>query len=502
MIKKLVIANRGEIAIRIIRACREIGIRPVAVFSEADRTSLHVLYADEAYCIGPPPALESYLSIQRIIEVAQQCQADAIHPGYGFLAENAAFARACEENRLIFVGPSSRAIEMMGDKTFARRLMKEAGVPVVQGTERPLESDEEALRLAEEIGYPIIVKAAMGGGGKGMRIVRSREEIASSLRASRSEAGASFGDSSVYIEKYLERPRHIEMQILADSYGHTISLGERECSIQRRHQKLIEESPSPYVDPRLRETMGRAAVKAAEAVNYVNAGTVEFLVDQSGQFYFLEMNTRLQVEHPVTEMVTGIDMVKAQLLIASGEKLELAQDDIRLQGSSIECRIYAEDPDHDFIPSPGTITYLQPPGGPGVRDERGVYQGYEVPTFYDSLISKLVVWGKDRLEAIARMKRALSEYKISGIKTTIPFHQTIMEDEAFVAGDLDTHFIEQRYKGSMIRSGESLKEIALIAAAIDTQERGKQKGAPVDEGGPRYSPWKIAGRGQGFRNRF
>jgi acetyl-CoA carboxylase, biotin carboxylase subunit len=496
MFRKVLIANRGEIAIRVMRGCRELGVSPVAVYSEADRNALHVQMADEAYLIGPPPATESYLAIDRIIEAAMASGAEAIHPGYGFLAENAAFARACEQQGLVFIGPSSAAIELMGDKTAARRTMQAAGVPVVPGIDRFLQDDEEARQVIASVGYPVMIKAALGGGGRGMRLVHDEAQLTEALRAARSEARASFGDAAIYLEKYVSNPRHVEIQVLADAHGHVIHLGERECSIQRRHQKVVEESPSPLMTEDLRAQMGEAAVRAAQAAHYRNAGTVEFLVDADRHFYFLEMNTRLQVEHPVTELVTGIDLVQAQLRIAVGEPLAYRQEEIRLRGAAIECRIYAEDPTANFRPSPGKITVLQPPAGPWVRDERGVFAGSEVSPFYDPMISKLVVWGGTRPEAIARMRRALGEYVIGGIRTTIPFHQWLMDDEDFLAGRLDTGFIERRYRPQTAPPDETTQDMALIAAVLDYWQATRQATAtPMSHSGrDDVNPWKLAGR--------
>jgi acetyl-CoA carboxylase biotin carboxylase subunit len=496
MFGKVLIANRGEIAIRVMRGCRELGVSPVAVYSEADRDALHVQMADEAYLIGPPPATESYLVIDRIIEAALACGAEAIHPGYGFLAENAQFARACEQHGLVFIGPPSNAIALMGDKTAARRAMQAAGVPVVPGIDRFLQDDDEARQVVAAMGYPVMIKAALGGGGRGMRLVHQEPQLVEALRAARSEARSSFGDAAIYLEKYVTNPRHIEIQVLADAYGQVLHLGERECSIQRRHQKVVEESPSPLMTEDLRVQMGEAAVQAAQAANYRNAGTVEFLVDEHRNFYFLEMNTRLQVEHPVTEMVTGIDLVQAQLRIASGEALGYRQGDIQLQGAAIECRIYAEDPAHNFRPSPGRIAVLQAPAGPWVRDERGVFAGGEVSPFYDPMISKLVVWGATRPEAIARMRRALGEYVIGGIRTTIPFHQWLMQDEDFVAGRLDTGFIERRYRPQAAAPDQLAQDVALIAAALDHWQSTRQAAAtPRSQGGQdAVNPWKLTGR--------
>jgi acetyl-CoA carboxylase, biotin carboxylase subunit len=503
MFRKVLIANRGEIAIRVMRGCRELGVSPVAVYSEADRNALHVQMADEAYLIGPPPATESYLVIDRIIEAAMASGAEAIHPGYGFLAENAAFARACEQQGLVFIGPSSAAIELMGDKTAARRAMQAAGVPVVPGIDRVLQDDEEARQVIASMGYPVMIKAALGGGGRGMRLVHDEAQLAEALRAARSEARASFGDAAIYLEKYVSNPHHVEIQVLADAHGRVVHLGERECSIQRRHQKVVEESPSPLMTEDLRAQMGEAAVRAAQAAHYRNAGTVEFLVDADRHFYFLEMNTRLQVEHPVTELVTGIDLVQAQLRIAIGEPLGYRQEDIRLRGAAIECRIYAEDPAANFRPSPGKITVLQPPAGPWVRDERGVFAGSDVTPFYDPMISKLVVWGGTRQEAIARMRRALGEYVIGGIRTTIPFHQWLMDDEDFRAGRLDTGFIERRYRPQATHPDELTQDMALIAAVLDHWQATRQATAtPMSPSGrDDVSPWKLAGRVDLMRRR-
>jgi acetyl-CoA carboxylase biotin carboxylase subunit len=459
--------------------------------------------ADEAQLIGPPPATESYLVIDRIIEAALASGAEAIHPGYGFLAENAAFARACEQQGLVFIGPPSAAIELMGDKTAARRAMQAVGVPVVPGIDRFLLDDEEAQQVIATMGYPVMIKAALGGGGRGMRLVHDQARLAEALRAARSEARSSFGDAALYVEKYVSNPRHVEIQVLADAHGRIIHLGERECSIQRRHQKVVEESPSPLLTEDLRDQMGEAAVRAAQAADYHNAGTVEFLVDEQGNFYFLEMNTRLQVEHPVTELVTGIDLVQAQLRIADGEPLAYRQENIRLRGAAIECRIYAEDPAANFRPSPGRISVLQPPAGPWVRDERGVFAGSEVSPFYDPLISKLVVWGGTRQEAIARMRRALGEYVIGGIKTTIPFHQWLMDDDDFLAGRLDTGFIERRYRPQAPPPDELTQDMALIAAVLDQWQATRQATAtPVSpSGGDDVNPWKLAGRVDLMRRR-
>lgn len=442
MIRKILIANRGEIAIRVMRACREMGIPSVAVYSEADREALFVKYADEAFLIGPAPASQSYLNIQKIIDTAKESGADAIHPGYGFLAENPSFAAACEREGLKFIGPSSRVLELMGDKVTARCEMVKAGVPVVPGANECVVGSEQAKAIAGEIGYPVIIKPSGGGGGIGMTIVANEGELPKALESTQAIAANTFGISGVYIEKYLANPRHIEFQILADSRGNVIHLGERECSIQRRHQKLVEESPSPALDAETRRTMGEVAVNAARCVGYEGAGTVEFLWSDR-EFYFLEVNARVQVEHPVTEMVTGIDIVKEQIRIASGLPLGFSQEDIRMNGSAIECRINAEDPLNGFAPTPGKIKGYHPPGGTGIRVDSGVYSSYTIPPFYDPLISKLIVWGRDRNEAISRMQRALYEYAIIGIKSNIPFHQAVMGNERFVQGELGTHFVDR-----------------------------------------------------------
>jgi pyruvate carboxylase subunit A len=442
MAKKILIANRGEIAIRVMRACREMGIASVAVYSEADKEALFVKYADESYCIGPPPARLSYLDIQKVIEAARKSGADAIHPGYGFLAENPKFARSCEEKGIKFIGPSSRVLELMGDKIAARREMIKAGVPVVPGTEECVTGPDQARDLADAIGYPVIIKPSGGGGGIGMTIVANQKELANALKSTQAIATTTFGLCDVYIEKYLPHPRHIEFQILVDSKGDAIHLGERECSIQRRHQKLIEESPSPAVTPAMRAGIGALAASAAKYVGYEGAGTMEFLFSE-GKFYFLEVNARVQVEHPVTEMVTGLDIVKEQIRIASGLPLSLGQDEVRINGWAIECRINAEDPLNDFAPSPGKLKAYHPPGGTGVRVDDGVYAHYTIPPYYDPMISKLIVWGRERIEAISRMRRALYEYVIPGIHTNIPFHKAVMENPRFLEGELETHFIDR-----------------------------------------------------------
>src|SRR5271157_2974245 len=476
-----------------MRACREMNIRTVAVFSDVDRKSLHVRYADEAYPIGLAPSTESYLRIDRILDAAQQSGAEAIHPGYGFLAENPEFARACEDAGIVFIGPPVSAMELMGSKTTSRHALIQAGLPVVPGADRNLESFAEVQRIAREIGYPVMLKASAGGGGKGMRMVREESELESAYRTARSEAQNAFNDSAVYLEKYIEHPRHVEIQILGDQQGHLIYLGERECSLQRRHQKVMEECPSPAVNDSLRRRMGETAVRIAKLAGYWNAGTVEFLVDQSGNFYFLEMNTRLQVEHPVTELVLGIDLVKQQIQIAAGEKLRWRQEDVRLRGAAIECRIYAEDPTNNFFPSPGTISRLQVPAGPGVRRDSGVYEGWTVPLEYDPLLSKIAVWGTARAEAIARMRRALGEYEIFGIKTNIPFFRRLLEQAEFVAGRMDTGFVDLALAAGLMEEAPPSPEeerVAMLAAALHMGgHEGKKTPAST-----RDSTWKNAGR--------
>ncbi|MHC0035977.1 acetyl-CoA carboxylase biotin carboxylase subunit [Pseudoneobacillus sp. C159] len=443
MIKKLLIANRGEIAVRVIRACRELGIDSVAVFSEADRESLHVQLADEAYCIGPTSSKDSYLNFTNIISVAKLTGCDAIHPGYGFLAENADFAELCREVNITFVGPSPEAITKMGTKDIARETMAEAGVPIVPGSKGIIKNIEEAIELSNKIGYPVIIKATAGGGGKGIRVAKNEQELIKGINITQQEAATAFGNPGVYIEKYIEDFRHVEIQVMADSFGNTIHLGERDCSIQRRLQKLLEETPSPALDGETREEMGNAAVKAAKAVEYTGAGTVEFIYDyRNRKFYFMEMNTRIQVEHPVTEMVTGVDLIKEQIRVASGEKLSLTQDEVTFNGWAIECRINAENPEKNFMPSPGKIQMYLPPGGLGVRIDSAAYPGYSIPPYYDSMIAKVITYGSTRDEAIARMKRALSEFIVEGIHTTIPFHLKLLEHDKFVEGQFNTKFLE------------------------------------------------------------
>ncbi|MEO0129382.1 MAG: acetyl-CoA carboxylase biotin carboxylase subunit [candidate division WOR-3 bacterium] len=492
MFKKILVANRGEIAVRVLRACREMGIKSVTVYSDADRTALHTRYADEVYYIGPSPSTESYLRIEKIIDVAKKSGAEAIHPGYGFLAENTQFAKACEDAGIIFIGPNSKAIELLGDKIASKVTMVKAGVPVIPGSDGAVKDEAEAQKVIEKIGLPVLIKAAGGGGGKGMRVVRDKKELATAIKQATGEAQSAFGNPTIFIEKFLEQPRHIEFQILADNYGNVVHLCERECSIQRRHQKLIEESPSAIMTPELREKMGEAAKKAVKASGYNNAGTVEFMVDKDRNFYFLEMNTRLQVEHPVTELVTGIDIVKEQFKIAAGEKLSLRQEEIRINGSAIECRITAEDPENNFAPSTGKITELIEPGGIGVRLDSGIYEGFEVPIYYDPLIAKLLVWAPTRREAIERMKRALKEYTIRGIKTSIPFHLLVMENPQFIAGEYDTTFID-RILGRIEYKKENY-EIAAIAALITKTLQEQKTTVATKATTQTVSPWKLAAR--------
>ena len=496
MFRKVLVANRGEIAVRIIRACQELGIPTVAVYSEPDRLALHVRYADEAYYIGPAPATESYLRMDRIIQVAKEAGADAIHPGYGFLAENADFAQACRDAGITFIGPPPEAIRAMGDKVQARRTMMAAGVPVVPGTAEGI-TDKEALAAAEALGYPILVKAAAGGGGKGMRTVHSPEELPRALAAARREAKAAFGDDRVYLEKLIHPARHVEIQILADEHGHVIHLGERECSIQRRHQKLLEEAPSTAVDSDLRRRMGEVAVRAAQAVGYTNAGTVEFLLGPDGNFYFLEMNTRLQVEHPVTEMVTGVDIVKEQLFVAAGRTLRWRQEDIRMKGWAIECRITAEDPFNNFLPTGGKVTYLHEPSGPGVRVDSSLYGGMEVSLHYDPMVAKLIVWGETREEAILRMRRALEEYRIGGVRTSIPFHIQVMHNDAFIAGRLDTRFVERLFAEPNTLPREP--QVVAVAAALIERERERRAAIRLKPHRRLPSPWRWAARLEAVR---
>ncbi|MBP6440836.1 MAG: acetyl-CoA carboxylase biotin carboxylase subunit [Caldilineaceae bacterium] len=506
MFKKVLVANRGEIAVRVIRACEERGIASVAVFSEADRTALHVRYASEAYPIGPAPSRDSYLRIDKIIDVARKSGADAIHPGYGFLSERAEFAAACADAGITFIGPSPEAIEKMGDKITARETVRQRGVPLVPGSEKGLK-DTELAAVAQEIGFPIMIKAAAGGGGKGMRAVHDAEAFTGAVEAARREAMAAFGNDEVYLEKLIASARHIEIQILADSHGRTLSLGERECSIQRRHQKLIEESPSVAVDDKLRAEMGKVAVAAAEAVGYVNAGTIEFLFDsKDNKYYFLEMNTRLQVEHPVTELVTGIDIVKEQISIASGRRLRYKQADIVPKGWAIECRITAEDPYNNFMPSTGVVNYLKEPTGPGVRVESMLYEGCEVSLYYDPMVAKLVVWGDTRAEAILRMRRSLNEFRIGGIRTSIPFHQELMDSPEFMWGTFDTGFLSRRRVSARHPHSEEHEKLAAVVAAMIAHEEGRHAVARVGKG-DNSSPngdnlWKQSGRMRAQRGRW
>ncbi|MBN2388059.1 MAG: acetyl-CoA carboxylase biotin carboxylase subunit [Anaerolineales bacterium] len=503
MFNKVLIANRGEIAVRIIRACRELGLETVAVYSEADRQSLHVRYADEAYLLGPAPARESYLRSHKIIDIARKCGAGAIHPGYGFLAERADFAAACADAGLTFIGPKPDSIANMGDKAMARATVANAGVAVVPGTEgRGNLGDEELLAIAPQLGFPLLIKAQAGGGGKGMRQVSHLDEMPTLIAAARREAESSFGDGNVYLEKVVQGARHIEIQILADTHGNAIHLGERECSLQRRHQKLLEEAPSPFVgdDEELREKMGAVAVQAARAVDYVNAGTVEFLVDKDRQFYFLEMNTRLQVEHPVTEMITGIDIVAEQVRIARGRQLAYQQDDIQRRGAAIEARVNAEDPYNNFMPSTGKITHILAPTGPGVRVDTGVYTDFEITPYYDPMISKLSVWGETRGQAILRMRRALEEYKIVGVHTNIPFHQTMMDSHRFLAGQYDTRFVEERYSiVEMEKDKEKFPEIAAVMAVLVAHRRALETTHVMRRNERDTSNWKWFGRWERMR---
>jgi acetyl-CoA carboxylase, biotin carboxylase subunit len=495
MFRKVLIANRGEIAIRIIRACRDLEITPVAVYSEPDRASLHVRLADEAYPLGPAPSIESYLNIRRVIEVAERAKVDAIHPGYGFLSENPAFATACVEAGITMIGPSAESMRLMGNKTSARTLMRQHEIPMVPGSYEGLKSVEEAIRVAGSLGYPVMLKASAGGGGKGMRLVPDASCMSDDFLAAGSEALNAFGDASLYLEKYMIRPRHIEIQVMADRHGNAIHLGERECSIQRRHQKVVEECPSPLLDETLRRRMGETAIRVVRAARYENAGTVEFLVDDDRAFYFLEMNTRLQVEHPVTEIVTGLDMVCEQIRIAAGEPLSLRQEQVPIQGWAIECRICAEDPENHLLPSPGLIQKLVEPAGPGIRLDSGVYQGWEVSIHYDPLLAKLISSGADRAQAVARMKRALQEFRVLGIKTNLPYLMDIFSHREFLAGNLHTGLGEEIQKEGMrnIESPPSLfRPHALAAALVHADSRHPAihgKGGPEQE-----SPWKLSGR--------
>jgi acetyl-CoA carboxylase biotin carboxylase subunit len=519
MFKRILIANRGEIAVRVIRACREMGIESVAVYSDVDRRALHVRKADFCEYLGPAQASESYLNIPKILEAARRSGAEAIHPGYGFLSENAKFARACREAGIVFIGPSPESMEMMGSKTKARQNMKKANVPFVPGTETGLSSAAEALTVAESIGYPVMLKAAAGGGGKGMRMVRTAAELTSALEAAQSEALRSFGDSEVYIEKFIECPRHVEMQIFGDTQGNVIYLAERECSVQRRHQKVLEEAPCSFVDPDMRRRMGEVAVQVGKAAKYCNAGTVEFLVDNDKNFYFLEMNTRLQVEHPVTELITGIDLVHLQIQVAAGEPLPFKQEDITLRGHAMELRIYAEDPDNNFFPSPGRITRLMSPSGPGIRRDSGVYEGWVVPIDYDPLLAKLIAYGEDRQQVIKRLRRALTEYFIGGIKTNISLFRRILQHPDFEAAKVDTGFLDRLLPEPRAQDQRTARRVPIVAitAAIFAQQAppgaqpthhgdglqaaGQAAGQPAtaQNGGAKSSGWKAAALTEGLR---
>jgi acetyl-CoA carboxylase biotin carboxylase subunit len=490
---KVLVANRGEVAVRILRACRELGLQTVSVYSDVDRNALHVRYADESYLLGGASPNESYLSIERLIDTAVRSGADAIHPGYGFLAENAGFARACQQAGLVFIGPRPEVIELMGDKVAARQMVQAVGIPMAPGTPSGL-SDAELEAAAQRIGYPLLVKAAAGGGGKGMRIVRSPSELSTAIAAARQEAKASFGNGAVYLEGIIQGARHIEFQILGDEHGNVVHLGDRECSIQRRYQKLVEEAPAIALNHALRQQMGRLAVRVAKQVGYTSAGTVEFLVDPEDRFYFLEMNTRLQVEHCVTEVATGVDVVREQLRVAAGQPLSYRQQDIRVRGWAIECRITAEDPYNHFCPSVGRITGVYEPTGPGVRLDSGIHEGFEVSPYYDSLIAKLVVWDTTRLAAILRMRRALEEYHVMGIKTTIPFHQELMNDARFVAGHFDTSFVEEGFTLVEEKLEEHLKVVAMATTILAHQRKNGTRSPHVHSQRPRASNWKMSSR--------
>jgi acetyl-CoA carboxylase biotin carboxylase subunit len=500
MFKKVLIANRGEIAVRVIRACRELGIGAVAVYSQADRRALHVRLADEAYDLGATVA-ESYLSATRLIEAARQSNADAIHPGYGFLSENADFAEMCARNGIGFIGPNPKAIRIMGNKTTSRAAVAAMNVPLVPGMQENLVDESHCRQWAERIGFPLMLKAAAGGGGKGMRKVDRPQDLAGAFRAARSEASRAFGDDAMYMERYVEKPRHVEIQVLGDMHGNLIHLGERECSIQRRHQKIIEEAPSPIVDAEMRQRMGEAAISAARAVGYDSAGTVEFIVSgQTREFFFLEMNTRLQVEHPVTEMITGIDLCQEMIRIAAGEHLSIRQEEVRIHGHAIECRISAEDPDNQFLPAAGRITSLRIPGGPGVRDDSGIYPGFEITTQFDPLLAKLVVWGPDRQQAINRCRRALAEYAIQGIPTTLPFHDRVMANERFVRGDFDTTFIDTELVKAPADAAKA--KMAIIAAALHAyRHERKRPDVGAGEKTAAGDPWKLSGRRRALGSR-
>lgn len=492
MIKKVLIANRGEIAIRIAKTLREMGVKTVSVYSDADKESLHIRKTDETYYLGPSKPSESYLNIEKIIEIAKKCKADAIHPGYGFLAENPKFAKECEKNGIIFIGPSSESLEKSGDKIFARKAARECGVNIIPGSEVGTENYEEFEKMADEIGYPLIIKAALGGGGKGMRIVEKKEDLKSAFELARKEALEAFADGTLYVEKYLKNPRHIEIQIMGDKYKNYIHLFERECSIQRRHQKIIEEAPSPFMDENLRKNMSEAAIEIAKEIGYYNAGTIEFLVDENKNFYFLEINARLQVEHPVTEMITGKDLVRAQIQIASGEKIPWKKEEINLRGHAIECRIYAEDPLNNFAPSPGKIEFLSEPKGPYVRVDSGIYEGWEIPLFYDPLISKLIVWSEKREEALQKMKEALKEYIIIGVKTIIPFLLKIIQNEDFKKGIYHTNFLKEFNFEEEEEDERKLLKVAILGLLLEN------KGIEIKEKKESYNAWKIINRLRGL----
>ncbi len=492
--RKVLVANRGEIAVRVIRALREQGVASVAVFSEADRNALHVRFADEAYCIGPPPSAESYLDQRRLIETARRVGAEAIHPGYGFLSENASFARACDEAGLVFIGPSAESIAAMGDKLQARAVGRKAGIPIVPGSPGPVADLDEALRGAEAIGYPVMLKASAGGGGKGMRVVQSAKDLPTAFSLTRGEAESAFGDGTLYIEKFIDKPRHIEIQVFGDGKGNVVHLGERECTLQRRHQKVVEESPSIVIDAAKRRAMGEAAVALARTVNYRNAGTVEFIYGADGGFYFLEMNTRLQVEHPVTELVYGVDLAREQIRVAAGLPLSFRQEDLVPKGWAIECRIYAEDPYNNFFPSLGRITRLRLASGPGVRNDLGILQGYEVSRFYDPMLGKLISYGLDREEARRRMLRALRETVVEGVRTNIPFHRWVLARDEFIRGDFDTRFIEKVFTGVERSTDPAAERAAVIAAVIATHAEQQRVRPEAAAGGDGMNPWRLLGR--------
>jgi len=506
MLKKILIANRGEIAVRIIRACREMGIESVAVYSDIDRKSLHVQAADEAVFIGDAPAVESYLNVESILRAVRETGAEAVHPGYGFLAENAMFSQRCEEEGVVFIGPGSKAMELVGDKIRSRQVMRKAGIPIIPGMRSAEFAEDVFVREAESIGYPVMIKASAGGGGKGMRIVRDPESLNSALEAGRREARSAFGDDSVYLEKYIEEPRHIEFQVLADDHGHIVHVFERECSVQRRHQKIIEESPSPALDHELRSSMGETAIKVMRTAGYTNAGTVEFLLDKNRRFYFLEVNARLQVEHPVTEMVSGLDLVHEQIRIASGEKLRFTQHELRSRGHALECRIYAEDPDNQFLPSPGKILYLKSPQGPGIRNDTGIFNGWEVPIHYDPILAKLIVWAEDREQACRRMETALGEYVILGLKTCIGFLRDVIAHPQFKAGRLSTDFLARHFDGWKSADGGKERDMVLaaVAAVIESNARSRKSGgglsqdASIDSPWIRLGKWEMGGGGSGL----